>query len=233
MAFIRPVDPSKDTAALDHIFRTTAGPAFKSEPAATIGSNLFCHPYPILAEETSFVLDSGAGEAVGYILGTPNTTDFAERWRSEFAAIVDEKQHPSMTHPPKYDGEGKARPKAEEDFPGHLLDLLYNRPEELLNLNIPNLADRWPAHFHIDILPSHQRQGWGKKMIETMLEALKAKGAKGVFLGMEAANESAGKFYDAMAFQRLPEVLDEGASGEMGRTGGGDSGTIFLVKELE
>lgn len=69
-------------------------------------------------------------------------------------------------------------------------------------------------------------------MIELMLDSLKAKGAKSVFLGMEAANESAGKFYDAMGFSVLLKVLDEGASGEKGETSGGNNGTTFLVKDL-
>lgn len=232
MAFLRPVAPSADTPALDHVFRVTAGPAFKSEPAATIGSNMFCHPYPILAPDTCFVLDSGSGEAVGYILGTPDTTDFARRWRVDFTKTLDQRPPQGMRRPPDYDAEGIARPKAEEDFPAHLLDLLYNRPEDLLNLNVLMLGKRYAAHFHIDILPSHQRQGWGTKMIELMLDSLKAKGAKSVFLGMEAANESAGKFYDAMGFSVLLKVLDEGASGEKGETSGGNNETIFLVKDL-
>ncbi|KAM0724013.1 hypothetical protein Q7P37_001004 [Cladosporium fusiforme] len=164
MALIRPVNPLTDTTSLDHIFRTTAGPAFQQEPAATIGSNLFCHPYPILSPETCFVLDSGSGEAVGYILSTPNTALFASKWRSEFAAKIAQQNHPSMPPPPDYDTQNIPRPRPDSDFPGHLLDLLYNHPEDLLNITkIPTLASNWPAHFHIDILPSHQRQGWGKE----------------------------------------------------------------------
>jgi hypothetical protein len=65
-------------------------------------------------------------------------------------------------------------------------------------------------------------------LIETLLGALRAEGARGVHLGMEAGNEGTEKFYRAMGFERYPGSLDGGVSGEMGRM----ERSLYLVKTL-
>lgn len=37
-----------------------------------------------------------------------------------------------------------------------------------------------PAQLHIDILGSYQKQGWGRKLIETAVEFLRSEGIDGV-----------------------------------------------------
>ena len=228
--FIRPVDYSRDRSALDNIFRVTCGNSLKIEPAWTISSYLWCHPYPQLSPATCFVLDSGAGEAVGYILGTPDTASFAEEWKSQFLPSLDQQLLP---RPPDYAARGEEKPSWSEDLPGHLLNLVYNDYPELLNLYRPGILERWPAHLHIDILPSHQRQGWGRKLIDTFFDAVVERGSKGVHLGMEAGNTGSLRFYEALGFSRYPHVLDGGSSRETGRTDEGSEGVIYLVRDLE
>lgn len=228
--FIRPVNYSADRPALDHIFRVTCGESLKIEPAWTISSYLWCHPYPQLSPETCFVLDSGAGEAVGYILGTADTEAFAKRWKSDFLPSLDQKVLP---RPLNSAVESKQAPEGDSDLPTHLLNLVYNDYPTMLNLSRPQMMERWPAHLHIDILPSHQRQGWGRKLIDTFLAALAERHCQGVHLGMEAGNAGSLKFYETLGFSRYPFVLDHGASGEKGRTGEESAGVIYLVKELE
>lgn len=228
--FIRPVRYSKDRAALDHIFRVTCGESLKTEPAWTISSYLWCHPYPQLSPDTCFVLDCGTGEAVGYVLGTASTEDFAKRWKTEFLPALDQEVLP---RPPDLASEGKQGPAWDSDLPGHLLNLVYYDYSTMLNLSRPQMMERWPSHLHIDILPSYQRQGWGRKLIETFLAALASRNLKGVHLGMEAGNTGSLKFYESIGFSRYPFVLDDGLSGETGRTGEGSAGVIYLVKSLE
>lgn len=134
-----------------------------------------------------------------------------------------------MPAPPDYAAEGREEPKFEDDAAAQLLYLACYKPEEMLNVGIEGLWERWPAHFHVDLLPEMQRQGWGRKMVETMLSALRGEGAKGVHLGMEAGNGGAEKFYKAMGFERFPGVLDGGVSGEVGRV---DDRVIYMVKDL-
>lgn len=235
MTHIRPVNLStkeqSDWAALDNIFRTTSGPAFKAEPVATIGSYLYCHQYPYISPRTCFVLESEAGEAgevVGYILGTPSTAEYARQYRQLLPDMLSKLAKIGVQPPPDYAAEGREAPTFDEDAAAHLLYEACHKTEESLNSEMPELWEKWPAHFHIDILPSHQRQGWGRKMIETMLTALRAEGAQGVHLGMEAHNSGAEKFYSAMGFERYPWPLDGGVSGENGK----QDRTLYLVKTL-
>ncbi|KAK6441388.1 hypothetical protein LTR95_002386 [Oleoguttula sp. CCFEE 5521] len=223
IAFIRPVSLPSDGPALDHIFRVTCGESLKTEPSWTISSYLWCHPYPLLSPSTCFVLDPGTGDLpVGYILSTPNTRRFAKDWTEKYVPSLDRDLLP--------------KPDAiatdhSEDKPTQLLQTLYGDPEKALNFSYPGLVDGWPGHLHIDILPSHQGQGWGRKLIDTSLEALRAEGCKGVHLGMEAGSLGALQFYTKLGFSRYLEVLDGGVSGETGRTGG-EGQVIYLVKDV-
>jgi ribosomal protein S18 acetylase RimI-like enzyme len=69
----------------------------------------------------------------------------------------------------------------------------------------PELAD-YPAHFHIDLLPSIQGAGWGRKLIETLLAALQERNVPGVHLGVSASNTGAIAFYQKMGFSVLQEA---------------------------
>jgi GNAT superfamily N-acetyltransferase len=237
MAKIRLINLStkeaSDWADLDTIFRTTSGPDFKSEPTATIASYIYCHQYPYISSQTCFVLESETGKAVGYILGTPDTASFATQWRQDFPRVLAKLAEIGVEHPPDYAAEGREKPKFEDDAAASLLYEACYKPEEMLNVGIAGLWEKWPAHFHVDILPEFQRLGWGRKLIETMMGALRDAGARGVHLGMEAplgGSNGVEKFYASMGFERYPGVLDGGVSGEMGRV---DERVVYLVKTLK
>lgn len=174
-----------------------------------------------------------SGEAVGYILGTPDTEHFVTQGREKLDHILAEMRNsePSISRPPDYVAERLPEPRFEDNVGGWLLHLVCNKPEEICNGTVPGLWEAYPAHFHIDILPEYQRQGWGRKLIEKMCEALRDAGSKGVHLGMEAANGHAEKFYGKVGFERYGRVLDGGESGEVGRTGGAND-VVFMVKAL-
>lgn len=86
----------------------------------------------------------------------------------------------------------------------------------MLNENFANLIVEYPANLHIDILSSHTGQGWGEKLINTLLEKLRAEDVKGIHLGMDARNERAGKFYDRLGFIRYDGFEDKGEKGRQG-----------------
>lgn len=65
------------------------------------------------------------------------------------------------------------------------------------------LAARFPAHLHINILPEAQGGGWGRRLIETELAALRAAGASAVHLGVSLANERAMSFYRHVGFAEV------------------------------
>ena len=58
----------------------------------------------------------------------------------------------------------------------------------------------YPAHLHIDLLPIAQGGGWGRKMIETLLNQMRARGVSAVHLGVGAKNQHAIGFYEHVGF---------------------------------
>jgi ribosomal protein S18 acetylase RimI-like enzyme len=62
---------------------------------------------------------------------------------------------------------------------------------------------RHPAHLHIDLLPDLQGKGCGRALIETLIDALKDRGCRGVHLGVSGTNTGAISFYRKMGFVEL------------------------------
>ncbi|KAK3702292.1 hypothetical protein LTR37_015003 [Vermiconidia calcicola] len=226
--FVRQYNSSTDFGAVVHIFRETADGSLKVEPIWTIGSYLWCRPYLTLSPSTCFVIDDGCGRAVGYVLGVSNSAAFCEAWKEVYIPSVERE----LDLLPLIEGqEGK-------------VDHLSRRRDELMQLvRSPEHAifgsyrkqlEAWPGHLHIDILPSHQRMGFGRQLVDMMCKTIKAEGCSRLYLGMVASNDQAARFYEALGFRRLPHVLDQNASGELGRTKKGDDGgaTIYVVTDL-
>jgi GNAT superfamily N-acetyltransferase len=227
-AFIRQYNPETDLEAVITIFKETAHEALKVEPLWTIGSYIWCRPYLVLHPSTCFVVDDGTGHAVGYILGTPDTVKFCERWREEYAPkVVPELERLAKESTDTTPGEDVISQCMD------LMDQIVDDPERLVMGDLDDMIKPYPGHLHIDILPSHQGMGLGKKLIEQLRSVLKAEGCPGGYLGMVAANSRAAKFYETCGFKRLPHVLDDGQSGEQGRTtpSGDGPGTIYYVYE--
>lgn len=150
--------------------------------------DIFCGPYLDLDPESAFVVDTG-DRVAGYIIAASDTRDFVRRYRREvlpgFAA-----RYPFVEHP-----------RTQED----VMVNLGNTPEHLL---IPEL-DEYPAHLHIDLLPELQGMGMGRRLVETLLASLAARGIHGVHLTMDAANTSARTFYDRLGFVELSSSMPE------------------------
>jgi ribosomal protein S18 acetylase RimI-like enzyme len=102
------------------------------------------------------------------------------------------------------------------------------------------LFRHYPAHLHINILPSHQRRGHGRKLISAFLNQIRSQQeesgtAKGIQLVMAGNNAAGEKFYQSCGFRRFERVLDGGRSGEVGRDEvriGEVNGHVWLCKEL-
>ena len=147
--------------------------------------DIFAAPYVILEPEHAHVLDDGTGKAVGYVLGTADTTRFVRRYRDEWLPATADR-YPVPPEPPVTREDG-------------MLALHYH-PERMLS---PELAD-YPAHLHIDLLPDLQGKGWGRGLIGAFLAGLRAAGVARVHLGMVPTNTSARAFYDRLGFVEIP-----------------------------
>lgn len=184
---IRPYQP-RDLRALYAICLKTGDSGADATPRfrdPDLLGHYYAAPYGVLAPETSFVLVDARDEACGYILGARDTAEFAARCEAEWFPAL-RARYPL---PPPDD---------------HSLDAQMIR---VIHVGIPvdEVAREYPAHLHIDILPVAQRQGWGRRLMETFLGRLRELGAPGVHLGVSARNVNAIAFYERLGFRRLRE----------------------------
>jgi len=188
---IRPYRPGDRAAVYDICVRTAdaGGDARGQYSTDDLMGDLFAGPYARLEPDLAFVLDDG-GRAVGYILGTADTTTFVKRYAAEWIPLLGDK-YPVPPDPPR--------------TPEQEMVALHYRPERML---VPELAD-YPAHLHIDLLPAYQGRGDGRRLIDTFLAAAAGHGARGVHLGMVTANVRARGFYDRLGFAEIA-VADSG-----------------------
>ena len=66
--------------------------------------------------------------------------------------------------------------------------------------------DNYPAHLHIDILPIAQGKGYGRKLIETILNQLQTLNVQGVHLIVSNDNQNAVGFYQQVGFKELKKL---------------------------
>jgi GNAT superfamily N-acetyltransferase len=150
---------------------------------------LFAGPYAALEPELAYVLDDG-GSTAGYLVATADTVQFARRFRAEWLPGL-AGRYPPLGRP--------ARTPAEE-----LVGLLHD-PQRMV---LPAL-DRYPAHFHIDLLPDYRGRGYGRALVGRLTADLRTAGVTGVHVGMVTANTAARQFYDRVGFHVIP-VPDPG-----------------------
>jgi GNAT superfamily N-acetyltransferase len=196
---LRPYRPEDREALFDICVRTgDAGEdARHLYPDPGLLPNIFAAPYAALEPGLAFVLEDG-GRAVGYILGTADTASFVDRYRAEWLPGLADR-YPA--------------PVREPATPTEAMTALMHDPERMI---LPELAG-YPAHLHIDLLPSHQGAGHGRRLMETFLGALHEQGVGAVHLGMLTANTRARAFYDRVGFHEIP-VKDPGDATYLGRS---------------
>jgi ribosomal protein S18 acetylase RimI-like enzyme len=142
-------------------------------------AEVYCLPYLQLEPTLAFVLER-EGAPAGYVLGAADTREYVERYRSAWLPGFAARWHVSGSD-------------AEVVRAGL-------HPSAML---IPELRE-YPAHLHIDLLPETQGSGSGRRLIETFCAAVAARGARGVHLGVDAANTNAIAFYSHLGFAELP-----------------------------
>lgn len=204
-AVIRSYRPGDHDAVYDICVRTAdaGGDARGRYATDELMPDLFAGPYLHLEPELAFVLED-AGRVVGYVLGTADTPAFARAYRRQWIPRLAHR-YPEPTDTPR--------------TPDEEMVALHHRPERLL---LPELAD-YPAHLHIDLLPTHQGRGHGRRLLETFLAAAARAGAPAVHVGMVTANVRARGFYDRLGFHVIP-VPDPGPLTYLGRATTGQGG---------
>lgn len=186
MATIRRMRES-DLSDVEYVCRVTAGVEESPDPATKlIMTRMFSTYYVRESYNNSFVLADENDKAVGYLLCEPDYKRFNKIFR-------------------KIDVPEISAINKKSGFRAWTFPIPYNI-----------LGRKYPAHLHIDLLPEYQGKGYGKIMIETLLDDLKEKNVKGIMLMASAQNTGAIRFYTRLGFKTLLSAL----------------GTVVMVKKI-
>jgi len=154
---------------------------------ARIIGHVYAGPYVTHQRDLAFVLEDDRGVS-GYILGALDTRAFEDLLEREWwPKLRDQYLYPAT--PP----ENRTRDEQ--------LQAMIHRPPRA---DADVLAE-YPSHLHIDLLPRAQGGGNGRRLMMTLLGALRERGSRGVHLGVGTRNERAVGFYRHIGFRTLKE----------------------------
>ena len=154
--------------------------------------DVYVGPYLKFASPTSFALIDESNLPVGYGLSVLDTESFEELCRGEWWPKIQEKYSRFQ----------------EEERECWLIHEIFNPTP-----SPTRLLDRYPSHGHIDLLPSMQGKGFGRKMMTSMETALTKLGSAGFHLRVSSQNLRALKFYAALGYAVIddsPDVITVG-----------------------
>lgn len=188
MSQLRPYRTGDHDAVYDICVRTGAagGDATQLLRDPALLGHVYAGPYLALAPELAFVVEDDDGVA-GYILGAADTTEFEDRLEREWWPEL------RLSYP-AYRTDGDA-------VLDDLLIALMHSPARTR----ADLVATYPSHLHIDLLPRLQGQGWGRRLIDTLVYRLRAAGSRGLHLGVATANTRAQAFYCVVGFTELDD----------------------------
>jgi ribosomal protein S18 acetylase RimI-like enzyme len=149
----------------------------------------YAAPYAVLEPDLVFVLQDETG-ICGYILGTRDSLAYAA-WMERAWLPAWRAKHPLTV-------QADANPET-LSYQERIVGLIHH------GYHPYDCVLEYPAHLHIDLLPRAQSQGWGRALMNTFLERLRALEVPGVHLGVGASNLGAIAFYERLGFTRLDE----------------------------
>lgn len=140
---------------------------------------IYCTPYVMYDTTPCLVVADDNDDVHGYIIGCFNTEKFYKWVNEEFFPNVD------------ISGENKTEGEA------NLKSIIKK------GLILSDIDKEYTSHLHIDLLPSLQGQGMGRKLMEAFWDILKNNGVKKLSLGMSKENIGAFHFYQKLGFSIL------------------------------
>ncbi|MEV5825143.1 GNAT family N-acetyltransferase [Spirillospora sp. NPDC052242] len=153
--------------------------------------DVYAGPYLAHAPDLAWVLapadGDGASPPVGYFLAVADTASFERELEDAWW--------------PRLRARRAERPVRSGTLDARLHALIDDPPR-----TPAGITGRYPAHFHVDLLPEAQGGGNGRRLWATAMDALRAGGVPGVHLGVAARNANALGFYRHLGFR----VLDDG-----------------------
>jgi ribosomal protein S18 acetylase RimI-like enzyme len=191
MIEIRPVQPD-DLDALYRIALATGdggadAVALYRDPKLV--GHIYAGPYAVLCPETVFVAEDTEGVGA-YIVGAADTLAFETRleaqwWPDLRAEYADSADVPQADRTP-------------DQRRIHAIHRPRQTPSEI--------ADAYPSHLHINLLPRLRGRGVGRALMDRWLAAVCEIGSTGAHLAVGVANARAIRFYTAYGFRVLASV---------------------------
>jgi ribosomal protein S18 acetylase RimI-like enzyme len=120
----------------------------------------------------------------GYIVGAPDTVEH-ERWLQQEWLPALRLRYPIDAFPA-----GTADAEC--------VRLLYDPPA-----TPEQLTSEWPAHLHIDLIPSMQGRGHGRALLNAFFASLRSANVPAVHVGVSPQNPGAVAFYQRLGFRDL------------------------------
>jgi ribosomal protein S18 acetylase RimI-like enzyme len=203
---IRPARPG-DQAGAYHVclktgdFGKDGEPFYREDPDAL--GRIFVGPYLAYEPELSLILEDGQG-VCGYALGAHDSRAFYARYEKEWRPELC-RQFPA----PQGDPNQWTRVQTVYHW--------YHNPD----YSMPEPYEAYPSHLHIDLLERAQGRGYGRRMIEQVMDTLRRRGSPGAHLGVSMMNTPAFGFYQRLGFRELIRV------------GEGKDGCIYMGKSLK
>jgi len=155
------------------------------EDSRIIG-HVYAGPYVRFSPETAFVIEDEDGVGA-YIIGPVDTKSFEKRLEQDWWPELRRKySDPDIAHAADWSADERMM---------HLIHHPAKTPKRI--------AERHPAHLHIDLLPRLQGRGLGRELIRLWSERVRALGATGFHLAVGAANERAIGFYRACGLEEV------------------------------
>lgn len=170
-------------------FGADGEPFYREDPDAL--GRIFVGPYLAYEPEFALILEDAQG-ICGYTLGALDSRTFYDRyereWRPRLCA-----QFPLPT------GDPSAWTRSQ------MVHSWYHQPDYFC----PEPYADYPAHLHIDLLERAQGHGFGRRMMEQVMDRLRQRGVPGAHLGVAMRNRRAFGFYDRLGFRELARVGPE------------------------
>jgi ribosomal protein S18 acetylase RimI-like enzyme len=160
------------------------GELFYREDPDALG-RIFVGPYLAFEPDLSLILEDEQG-ICGYAFGAFDSRAFFERyekeWRPDLCARFPEPQ-----------GDRKQWTRVQEVYSW------YHHPDYFC----PEPYEEYPSHLHIDLLERARGRGYGRRMLEQVMDKLWRRGSSGAHLGVSSLNEAALGFYQRLGFREL------------------------------
>lgn len=161
-------------------------PFYREDPDAL--GRIFVGPYLAYEPEFSWILEDAQG-ICGYALGALDSRSFYARYEKEWRPRLC-----SQFAEPTGDPAGWTRVQ-------HVYSW-YHHPD----YTCPEPYESFPSHLHIDLLERAQGRGFGRRMMEQVMNQLRERGSPGAHLGVSVLNTPAFGFYRRLGFRDLLRV---------------------------